>query len=448
MTRGSRRRTAAALAALTLAGMTLAACGGDDEDSGGGATASEEAARAGSDQDVRGSVSITAVWSGDEQKSFQAVLDDFQTRYPNVNVRYTSGGDQLPTVLSTAVAGGNPPDLAVVAQPGLVKNFVAKKALEPITFARDAIEANYSEDWLDQGSVNGQLYGLFFKGANKSTIWYRPQVLSDAGVEPPATYDELIDGAATVNQSGVPAWSIAGADGWTLTDLFENIYLRTAGAEKYDRLSTHDLPWTDPSVTEALTQMKRITGDRRNIAGGVDGALQTDFPTSVTQVFRENPKAAMVIEGDFVPTALPAGGNLEAGTDYDVFDFPSVNGSEPAVMGAGDQVVMFNDSPAARALVTYLATPEAAEVWAERGGFSSPNREVSEDAYSDELTRTTATALANAETFRFDMSDLQPASFGATVGQGMWKIFQDFLRSGNVQQTAQRLEQSATQAYR
>jgi ABC-type glycerol-3-phosphate transport system substrate-binding protein len=447
MTRGSRRRVAAAFAAMALAGMTLAACGDDDGDATNTGS-SEEAARATSDAEVSGNVAITAVWSGDEQASFQAVLDDFETRHPNVNVRYTSGGDQLPTVLSTAVAGGNPPDLAVVAQPGLVRNFVTRKALKPIDFAKDAIEANYSDDWLQQGTVDGKLYGLFFKGANKSTIWYRPQVLGDAGVEPPATYDELIEGAATIGQSGVPAWSIAGADGWTLTDLFENIYLRTAGAEKYDQLSSHEIPWTDPSVTEALTQMKRITGDRQNIAGGVDGALQTDFPTSVTQVFREDPRAAMVIEGDFVPTALPQDSQLEAGTDYDVFDFPSVNGSEPAVMGAGDQVVMFNDSPAARALVSYLATPEAAEVWAQRGGFSSPNREVSEDAYSDELTRTTATALANAETFRFDMSDLQPASFGATVGQGMWKIFQDFLRSGNVQQTAQRLETAAARAYR
>ncbi len=35
----------------------------------------------------------------------------------------------------------------------------------------------------------------------------------------------------------MPAYSIGGADGWTLTDLFENIYLRQAGPEKYDQLS-------------------------------------------------------------------------------------------------------------------------------------------------------------------------------------------------------------------
>ena len=29
----------------------------------------------------------------------------------------------------------------------------------------------------------------------------------------------------------------------------------------------------------------------------------------------------------------------------------------------------------------------------------------------------------------FDLSDLQPASFGGTVGQGEFKIFQDFLKN-------------------
>ena len=58
---------------------------------------------------MSGNVSVMAVWTGDEQASFQAVIDGFTKLYPNVTVSYTSAGDQLPTVLSTAVQGGNPP---------------------------------------------------------------------------------------------------------------------------------------------------------------------------------------------------------------------------------------------------------------------------------------------------------------------------------------------------
>ena len=64
----------------------------------------------------------------------------------------------------------------------------------------------------------------------------------------------------------------------------------------YDQLTNHEIPWTDPSVISALTMMKDVIGDPQNIAGGIDGALQTEFPTSVAQTFGDSPKAAMVIE--------------------------------------------------------------------------------------------------------------------------------------------------------
>jgi alpha-glucoside transport system substrate-binding protein len=52
------------------------------------------------------------------------------------------------------------------------------------------------------------------------------------------------------------------------------------------------------------------------------------------------------------------------------------------------------------------------------------------------------------ETFRFDLSDLQPAAFGATVGRGMWQIMTDFLENpDDAQGTAQQLEQEANRAF-
>ena len=156
----------------------------------------------------------------------------------------------------------------------------------------------------------------------------------------------------------------------------------------------------------------------------------------------------MVVEGDFVAGVITDSTKAKAGEGFDVFDFPSVNDSQPAVMGGGDMLVMFKDSPAAQALVEYLATPEAAEIWAGRGGFASPNQGVDVNVYPDEITKKTAGALAKAETFRFDMSDLAPADFGGTPGQGEWKILQDFLQNpDDVQGTAQALEKAAKKAF-
>ena len=440
-----RRLTWLALLLVTLAlAFVAAGCGGDDDEGegAGGTTTSEETTAS---EDVSGSISVLAVWTGEEGASFQAVLNGFKEKYPNVNVSYKSAAEPA-TVLSTAVEGGNPPDIAALPQPGFMRDFADRGALKPIDFAESAIKEGYSQSWLDLGTVDNKLYGLYFKGANKSTVWYNVPVFEDAGVEAPTTWDAFLENADTLNASGVPAYSIGGANGWTLTDLFENIYLRTAGAEKYDQLTDHTIKWTDASVTEALTEMGKVLGDTKNVAGGVSGALQTDFPTSVTQVFSDPPKAAQVMEGDFVGGVISGETTAKAQTDYDVYPFPEVGDSGKVVVGGGDVMVMFKDNPAARALISYLATPEAAEIWVKRGGFSSPNKNVPEDAYPDELTRKTAVDLANAEVFKFDMSDLQPGAFGS---DSMFTILQDFLKNpDNVQATATKLEAAATKAYK
>jgi alpha-glucoside transport system substrate-binding protein len=428
---------------LVLAAAVAAGCGGDDDDEGSADTDTTEEGGA-----VSGSVSVMAVWTGPEQESFQAVLDGFTEANPDVTVNYTSAGDQLPTQLATAVEGGNPPDLAVLPQPGLMTDFAGQDALQPLDFAASDIESNFGESVIDLGTVDGTLYGFLFKAANKSLVWYNVGAYSDAGVEPAEDWDAWIANGDTLLASGVPAYSIGGADGWTLTDLFENIYLRTAGPDMYDQLSTHEIPWTDQSVKDALAEMATIVGNSDNIAGGTDGALQTDFPTSVTQVYADPPEAAQVMEGDFVSGVITDSTDAEAGAGFDVFKFPVIGDSGDVIVGGGDTVVMFNDTPAAEALVKYLTTPEAAQIWIERGGFASLNKNVDPSLYPDEITQTTAGSLSTAEVFRFDLSDLQPAEFGGTVGQGLFKQFQDFLANpDDIDGVTEAMEQSAQQAY-
>ena len=62
---------------------------------------------------------------------------------------------------------------------------------------------------------------------------------------------------------------------------------------------------------------------------------------------------------------------------------------------------------------------------------------------------TTNQVFGSGKLFRFDMSDLQPAAFGATSGQGMWKLFQDFVSNPNdASGIAAKLEAAATKAYK
>lgn len=434
------RLRGARFALLVLAlGVTAGCGGGSSDDTGTGGAA-------GTQSTISGSVSVMGIWSGPEQAAFQKVIDGFTSQNPDVSVKYTSAGDQLPTVLSTAVEGGNPPSVAFIAQPGLMKDFVAKNALKPLDYAQSDVESNLGESAVTIGSVDGSLYGVLYKAANKSLVWYNVQAFNDAGVQAPTTWDEFVSNGETIKASGLPAYSIGVDVGWPITDLFENIYLSQAGAENYDKLSNHEIPWTDQTVIDALTKMSDVLKDGDNIVGGNEGALQTDFPTSATNVFTDPPKGAQIMEGDFVPGSVET--TLQPVDGYNVFSFPQVGDTPNLVMGGGDIAIAFEDNPAVQAFMKYLTTTEAAQTWAEQGGFASLNKGLDPSVYPSEIEQTTAGALSEAEAFRFDMSDLQPAAFGATVGQGMWKIFTDFVANPtDIEGTAQALEAAAKKAY-
>jgi alpha-glucoside transport system substrate-binding protein len=401
---------------------------------------------------VKGSISFDGIWtSSSGQKQFQDVINAFNKIYPNVHVNYKPVGNNLPTVLATAVAGGHPPDMADIAQPGTVAQFAKQGKLKPIRYATSVISQNFAPAWKQLGTYSGKLYALVFKAANKSVVWYNVPAFKTAGVKAPKTFAQLLAAAKTIKSSGTPAYSIGGADGWTLTDMFENIYLRTFGAAKYNALSTHKIKWTDPSVITALNTMAKVIGDTGNVYGGTSGALQYGFNDSVTNAFSDPAKAAMVFEADFVGGVITSSTQAKPGTGFNTFTWPSITpGADAgAVEIGGDLFVTFRDNPAIEAFVKYLATAQAAEVWAKQGGFGTGNKNVPASIYPDAITRATEAPIGTAKSVVFDMSDEQPPSFGATAGQGEWGLFQDFLKTpSDVSGIASKLEAAAVAAYK
>ncbi|MEU2495690.1 ABC transporter substrate-binding protein [Streptomyces sp. NPDC007883] len=448
-TRGSAVAALAALGALTLAG-----CGGDGKDGDGGpadATPGAESSATVELPKLDGQkIEVAAVWTGPEQENFTKVLKEFEKR-TGATVTFVPAQDPIVNFLGTKIAGGSPPDVAMLPQVGAIKQAVDQKWAKRLgPEAKAQLAKNYAKGWQDLGSVDGTPYGVYFKAANKSLVWYNNAVFENAGASVPKTWKDFLTTAETISASGVTPVSVGGADGWTLTDWFENVYLSQAGPEKYDQLARHEIKWTDPSVAQALRTLGELFGKPELIAGGANGALQTEFPKSVTQTFTggDQPKAAMVFEGDFVTVNI-AQTEAKIGTDAKVFPFPAVGGQPPVVTG-GDAAVALKDTKGAQALLTFLASPDAARIWAGAGGFISPNKSLDAAAYPNDVQRDIAKALiAAGDDFRFDMSDQMPQSFGGTPGKGEWKALQDFLKNPeDVAGTQARLEADAAKAYK
>lgn len=454
----ANRRRFIPLASALSAALLLAACGGggnggESETTGGD---QDTASPAETDTDDTGTgdggidlsgttLEVSGAWSGDEQANFEAVLAKFEED-TGATVNYTSFGDKAATTLGTQIEGGQPPNVALLAQPALLTQLAKDGHLQPLSEdTANLVADNYSQSWIDLGSVDGEQYGVWFKASNKSTMWYNTDIYDEAGATVPEDWDDFLAQLQVITDAGYAGISIGADVGWPLTDWFENVYLRTAGEEKYDQLTDHEIPWTDDSVKEALDVLATLFGTDLVQSG----AAQRSFPDSVTEVFGANPNAGTVYEGDFVAGNITADGNSVVGENALFYDFPSVNGSAPAVVGGGDVAVAFTDDEATDALMQFLASPDSAAVWVPEGGLTSPNSGVDTSLYPDDVSRQIAEALVDAETFRFDMSDLTPSAFGGTEGQGFWQIMIDFLNDpSDVPATQQALEDAAVEAYK
>lgn len=363
-------------------------------------------------------VEILAQWVDAEEEKFAGALAGFAER-TGIEINF-EGITDYETVLTTRVDGGNAPDLAQVAQPGLMQTFASEGNLVALDdwMNTDQLAEDYIDSFIDLASYDGSLYGVYYKGDIKSIVWYPVQAFADAGYEVPETWDELValSDQIVADGNGNP-WCISiehgDASGWVATDWMEDILLRTAPVETYDAWVNHEVAFDDPEVVEAAEYMKEIWFNDDYVFGGNTAINATFVGDTQTPMFDEaGPKCWMHKQAAWIPDFWPEG--TVAGEDSSFFYFPQIEeefGSP--VLGGGDMFVMFDDRPEVRAVLEYLATAEAAQGWIETGGFVSPNQSVPLDWYTTYPNADLAAILNGADTFRFDASDTMPAEIGA-----------------------------------
>jgi alpha-glucoside transport system substrate-binding protein len=375
------------------------------------------------------SVTVNAQWVDAEEENILSVLTPFEEA-TGIDITY-EGLTDYETVLTVRVDGGDAPDIAQIAQPGKMQQFAAEGQLVAISdwINMDQIQTDYIESFVDLGSFEGNMYGLFFKGDLKSIVWYPVQAFEDAGYEIPATWEDLVAlSDQIIADTGTSPWCISiehgDASGWVATDWLEDILLRTAAPEVYDQWVAHEIPFNDPEVLEAADYLSQIWFREGYVYGGNTAINATFVGDTQNPMFTAaGPECWFHKQAAWIPDFWPEG--TEAGVDSSFFFFPPIEEEfGNPVLGAGDQWMMFDDRPEVRALIEYLATGEAARPWIERGGFVSPNSSVPLDWYGSFPNDELASIMASADTFRFDASDTMPAE----VGQGaFWQAMVDWV---------------------
>jgi alpha-glucoside transport system substrate-binding protein len=422
------------VAPLLLCGLSLSlvtACSQDPQATGGG-----------SGGGGTGTVTILGAVVGSQLEDLRAALAPFEEQ-TGIRIIY-EGSDAFTTLLPIRVDSGDAPDVALFPQPGLMTEFIANGQMVPITdlVEQEELTAAFPEDWLALATFDDQLYGVWLRAAVKSLVWYNPQQFAAEGYTVPTTWDEMMALSDRMVADGYTPWCLgvaAGdATGWVGTDWVEDIMLRTAGPEVYDQWVTNELPFNSPPVQKAFAIFGEIARNPEYVPGGGVGALSTPFGDAIHGLFTEPPRCMLHRQGNFISAFIPEG--VDVSKQVDIFPLPPIDPQFglPILVG-GDLFGVFNATPEAKALVEYLLTPTPHEIWAARGGFLSPHRQVPPEVYPDELTQRQAEILISADVLRFDASDLMPS----TVGTGtFWSGSVDYIAGGDLNRVLNRIQES------
>jgi alpha-glucoside transport system substrate-binding protein len=390
------------IAILAAAVIGLAACSG-----------SPGASPAGSVIRVLGS------WEGPEIDAFRAAVQPFeeQTGYSVV----VSTTRDLRGALERSIEAGDPPDLAGLPGPGYLLELVRRGQIVNLADVIDTgtYLAETAPGFVDIGTVEGKLAGVFMKATVKGLFWYNPDVI-DPGK--PETWDDLQHDARS-GHGGIDPWCVGlasdAASGWPGTDWVEDFVLRQSGPQVYDDWVAGRIRWSSPEIRRAFRSYGNVVDDA-DVAGGVDGALRTHFSRAGDGLFTDPPQCLFAHQASFMSTFLDESVARHGGR-YDFIPFPDI---EPryagALIGAGDLFALSRDTPGGRDLIRYLVGPQAQQLLVQHGGALSGNLRVTD--YPNDLARRQAALLTSATILRFDASDSMPD----VMNEAFWQAILDF----------------------
>lgn len=373
---------------------------------------------------IGGSVSVLAVWGGSEQQQFLNMVKPFEDA-TGVTVNYTGTRDE-PAVLTTGIASGQLPDIAGLPGPAQMIQYAAAGKLQDLSTMLDvpSYTAQTPAALVQLGTTGGKLSGVFLDVSAKGQIWYDPQVTGDLSTSPPATWDALTALITADKAKAQSPWCFSvesgAASGWPATDVVESFVLRNSGPTYYNNWWAGKTKWTDAGIKTAFQDLGQM------VAGSYGGSariLTTNFANAGDPIFASPPGCLFLHQASFI-TGLGAFANKTRLTDYNFFPFPAINPQyAAAVEGAGDLFGAFNNTPQAAALMKYLVSSQAQQLFVADGEFLSANKGVAN--YPNTMNQRLGAILSGTTSFVFDASDQMPAPMQTAFYQDLLKYIQD-----------------------
>ncbi len=402
------RRLAATATTITALALLAAGCLSSGSDNGDDSKGESD-----------GNVTILGNFGGAEREAFEASLTEFESS-SGISVAYTDDQD-FATTVKAKVNSGDAPDIALFPQPGGLLELSDKMTPLDEIVDVDGLESTLIPGFLEAATKDGTVYGAPMRMAVKSIVWYPKDAYEATGLSTsPKTIQELASVAnqlkADTKAPWCMGWESDQATGWVGTDWLEEMVLRTAGPDVYDKWVAHEIPFNDPQIVTALDEFGKIAKTKGQVFGDVKGILNTGFADAMNPAFKAKPDCMLMRQGNFATGFFPDAVQDDLDGSVGTFVYPPFEGGYDGqpILGGGDLAAAFNGSDDdVKKVMEFLTSDEFGGAWAEAGGWLSPHTTFDESLYADETTRDIAQIAVNADIFKFDGSDLMPKAVGS-----------------------------------
>ena len=366
-------------------------------------------------------VSIMFGFGGDQTQGFKDSLDPWAKKN-NITIKYIPSSS-FDTLIRSSVAGNNAPDIALFPQPGLLKDLQKQGKLQPLDDVLDMakLQSSIVPGFLDAAAVGGKHYGVPVSMNIKSLVFYNKPAFTAAAYQVPTTIDELMTLTDKIKATGTAPWCIGlesgPATGWPGTDWIEELVLKQAGPDVYDKWVKHEVKFADPKIKSAFDTYAKIALTKGNVLGGSKSIVSQAFGTAANPMFTKPPGCFLHKQGNFVTQKGFLSEAVRSKIDANLGVFPFPKGKFDTVEGGGDIAAMFTkgDANVTKVLKELTEDPTFGAPWAGPSdrGFLSPHKDFDVSKYGNDITKSIAKIAYTASGIRFDGSDSMPAKVGA-----------------------------------
>jgi DNA-binding SARP family transcriptional activator/ABC-type glycerol-3-phosphate transport system substrate-binding protein len=338
--------------------------------------------------------------------------------------------------VEAAAERGDPPDLAILPQPGTVVDLAREGHLMDLSAYLDPAQARRQVgDYLvDVASSSSGWFGVPVELNLKGLVWYPVPEFDQAGYVTPKTWDELVALTQQMVADGRTPWCIGlesgQFSGWPATDWIEALVLRLGGVDLYDRWAEGDIPFNDPVIRKAVTMFGQVAFGDGFVRGGADSMSRLTYSDAGDPMFANPPGCWLHHQSSFMQENLPPGAAAGADTSYFVMP-PIERGGDELVFGGAGMMGAFRDRPEVREFLRWVMSPQWGALWAANpsgtflpynAGFDVGRCRASElpeavNAVRVRLCQEARDAIAAGQ-WRFDASDLMPPDIGALTETG------------------------------